>query len=323
MGILSGNYDPVQHGVSVSTLSDWMNCREMAKYRLTGVRSKQPTLALTFGSVGHDILQMAHEEIKTGELTTVPTKKKVYSWVARAERSWLKQNTGANQHALEQLEYSLGLIEAVLPMYFTYHSSSLFKQKWVNVEDWFEVYMPVKMYDGKTVEIPLKGKMDGVFRHRGLWLFESKFKSRFDAAQLVDVLPTDLQLLLYCYAGEVWYGEPFDGVLYNIIRRPCLRQKKDESLPDFVARCAEDVENRQDFYFQRLEIVIDPDDIMAFEARLEAMLREFYGWYLGHNGHYRNTSQCENKYGTCWFLDICARNDWSRFTTRDERDGKR
>lgn len=318
-----GDYDPVKHGVTVSILQDFLECKQKVKFRVNRVQDRFDSLALTFGGVGHDILRLAHDEIRTGRLKKVPNRAKVLTWVEEAESIWKKQHSAASAKALENLELSLGFIEAVMPIYFDTYKDTLFKWEWIAIEDWFEVEYPIEV-DGKTIHITIKGKLDGLYKlGKHNYVFESKFKSMFDVGRLTDLLEIDLQVLLYMYCIGAYYDMKIRGCTYNIVRRPMLRRstskKKVETFQQYIKRCVDDVKMRPDFYFARIPMTYTASQISDFENVLDGLLRDFYLWSVGAIGDYKTPGACETKFGTCSFLPICARGDWSGHTIKEKR----
>jgi len=159
--------------------------------------------------------------------------------------------------------------------------------------------------------------MDGRFQKgpKSLWLFENKFKGRIEAGNLMNQLPLDLQVHIYLYALAKETGRKPKGVLYNIIRRPQLKQKKNEPLSDFIARIGEDVKKRPEFYFIRFEVGIMSREMKDFESDLEAMIHDYVMWYRGKRGTYKNGAHCLQPY-PCRYLPICSQNDMSGYWQR-------
>jgi hypothetical protein len=164
--------------------------------------------------------------------------------------------------------------------------------------------------------------MDGSFRKESVarpWLFETKSKAYLGEkgeGELADILPHELQSNIYLIF--LWHlGKVLPkGLLYNIIRRPGLRQKKSESIVKFARRVAEDIRKRPEYYFIRIQMSVEKKDLERNELELHDMVGDFLLWWNGLAGHYRNSDACQNKYGACPMLPICARGDYSGFYKR-------
>jgi len=305
-------YDIKKHGITQSLISKFLECRQAARYYLQGYESIYNRLPLTEGSIGHEVLQHAYEDIKTGKLKTIPSKQQVIKYTKRVEKQWLKENSRKDPRALEHVEYSLTTMEATLPAYFDFWRKDLKQIKWLGLEESFA--LPYVLPDGrKTI---LRGKKDGEFLKKGLWLFETKFKSQISESNLIDTLSFDTQVLLYLRALKHIHKRTPEGVLYNVIRRTCLQRRKAESLAQFAKRLKDDIENRPDFYFMRFEIATDDFDLEKFDIELEGIIKDFYDWIEGKVPHYKNTYNCVGKYGRCDFLPCCGMNDFSALKKR-------
>jgi len=309
-------YDITVDGVTQGLTGMWLECRKKAFWWSKGYTPKAGSLALTYGGIGHAVLQLVYEDIQMRNLDKLPDTHMTKSYIHRVEKAWRKDNPRADKKSLEYLELSLLIAEATLPAYFRYWYKDLKEMKWQKVENSFAV--PLQL--GKD-EVIFRGKMDGVFLSSPtrMWLFETKFKGQIDEESLVDILPMDFQVLIYLLVLSKLARKTPAGVLYNVIRRSGLRQKVGESLPQFAKRCAEDIEKRPDHYFLRLEISITPSELKKFEEEtLTPMIHDFIGWAKNPEGlSYRNSNSCNGRYGRCKYLPLCAGMKTSLFTKRD------
>lgn len=301
-------YDPVKDGLSYSTLSKWMECREKAKLHLEGWTPRFKSFPLTFGIVVHEILFLGYEGMRKGKFQTVPDKSKVKRMIKKVEKDWQRDNPKASKTTIEQFELALLFSEAVLPVYFDFWFADrlvTFKA----VERSFRVQFPLP--DG--TKIPIIGRRDAAFTRKGkggLWVTETKTGSRIDLDTLITLLPIEQQTMLYCVTHYLETGKYPAGVLYNIIRRPSLRQGQKESIAQFAKRCAEDVDERRTHYFMRLEMAVSKKEIDKAIDDLSGAMMEFVRWHKGESPHYMSTNQCQGKYGRCEFLGACASRDF-------------
>lgn len=203
-----------------------------------------------------------------------------------------------------------------MPTYFRYWKDDFNgSMKWLGIEKEFRIPIRVAApwHPNGEVTTFVRGKMDGNYeeaKDKSLMLFETKTKYNIDEETLVDLLPHELQVNIYMWAMRRLHKRHASGVRYNLIRRPALRQKKTETMPQFAARCADDVRVRPDWYFVRLDMASSKADHDRFEGEFEDLLQDFIAWWYGHAGHYKNSGNCENKYGRCQFLSVCGRKDY-------------
>jgi len=307
-------YDIKTDGCTQGLLAQWLQCRQKARWFMTGYSVTSASMALTYGSIGHAVLELVYKDLHTKVLKESPSEAQVRNYVAKVETEWRKENVKADKKALEYLELSLMIAESTLPSYFKYWTKDLKEMKWHAVEHDFAV--PYTTKDGRKTII--RGKMDGVFNNPKLWLFENKFKSQIDEADLVEVLPFEFQVQMYLWALRQKTGKVPEGVLYNIIRRTCLRQKVDEGITQFAKRISEDIKARPEFYFLRLEVSISEKELDQFSIELEDMITDFMNWWEGKSGHYKNTHMCLDKFGRCNYLPLCSSKNFALYEKRDK-----
>lgn len=314
-----GFYDPCRDGVTYSMLQGWLNCRESCRLSLQGWTSKQASFSQTFGGASHWMLQHVYDDVRNKRLKTFPGPKYVARRLAELEKIWKTENPIATEKQLQDMEFVYGVLSALMPMYFKHWYKDITELKWERVESEFRIPLIV-VRNGRSYQTFLRGKMDGAFRDRKnrRALFETKTKSRMDEGNLVDILPFEMQI--NTYVSALWHldGKAPRKVLYNVIRRPGLRQKQSESIGEFIDRITEDIKLRPDWYFVRMEMNIDEAEVERFKLELGDLIGDFLDWWHGHVGHYRNSGYCENKYGTCWALSICSRGDYGAVFKRDK-----
>lgn len=306
-------YLPERDGISQTLLGKWLACRQLARYDLQGWTSKFTPASMIQGTIGHAILQHIYEAHRTKAMGAVPSKEQFKKTINGVEKIWLAENPRPSRQMLQDLEFALLFAEILLPIYFDYWKEDFKKLAWEKLEGEFKI--PFQLKDGRKTFI--RGKMDGVFKRNGLWLFESKFKSRIEEEDIIEVLAIDLQVMLYLWALGKGYALTPSGVLYNVVRRPGLKLGKAETLPQLGKRLEKDILKRTDFYFYRFEVATDKDDIAKWTLEFEQMVKDFMDWWENKVGHYKNTpNSCITKYGRCQFLSACVNNEYHNLTKR-------
>lgn len=312
MKINSKIYILERDGVTQGLLEKFQMCREKARLFLEGWSSRGDSSALVQGNVGHAVLEHAYEAIRTGKMTELPTIGDVRKITKKIENQWHQERTRPGKGQLEMLETALALIEATIPAYFQYWKKDLKKFQWVKVENSFA--LPVKLDSGVT--IPVRGKMDGVYKNPRLWLFETKFKSLINEDDITEVLPVDKQVNTYMLVLAEEMKTTPAGVMYNVIRRTSIKIKKGESLQAYASRVVADIKKRPEFYFMRFEVATVKSDIEQFRVELKDMLKDYHAWYTGKAGHYRCSQSCVTKYGRCEYLPVCSSGNYSMLERR-------
>ncbi len=303
-------YDPFKHGVSQTLLGTYLTCVEKARLRYwEGLQLENQKTAFYEGSVYHNLLEKIYVKIKSGEVSNPA---EAFTAVQAEIKAVEKAAVAAGRHAqLDLLQETLDMASVLIPAYFiNYHKD--FGLEWVYVESDFS--FPVEV-DSKTI-IQVKGKYDGGYNtKKGFWVFESKFLSRWNQ-DIADFLPLDLQTCTY--TGAAHYAKhPLLGCRYNIVRKPQLKRKQSEGRKDFITRIREDITSRPEFYFERHDVEFSKAECEANIRRITHLVRGFVKWWKDGDHKTRdlgfNSGACENKYGSCEFLPICASQDFSKF----------
>lgn len=297
-------YDIERDGITQGLLYNWLECRQAARWFLTGWSSRAVGMGMTYGIIVHGVLELAYLDIQMKRLSGIPNAARVKLYIKAVERQWHKENPMADKPTLQKLETSLLIAEATLPFYFDYWKKDLRDIAWKTLENEFS--MPYTLPDGRKTR--LRGKMDGVYTQTNKLtaLFETKSKSRIEEEDILDMLPFELQVNIYLLVLRWMEQKRPAGVLYNIIRRIGLEQGKKESVKEYSNRCVADILKRPQFYFVRMNMPITDQDMFRFEAEMQDMLTDFYDWFQGKAGHYKNPGACIGKYGRCKYLNACS-----------------
>ena len=305
-------YSPERDGVSQSLLGKWMACRQIARLDLQGWSSKTTPAAMLQGTIGHAVLQHVYEGQRKKEIGEIPSTEQFSKILKLVEKMWRAENPRISSTTAQDLEMALLLMRVTLPLYFEYWRKDDKKLIWEKLEGEFKI--PFSLKDGRKTFI--RGKMDGVFKRSGLWLFETKFKGMINEGDILSTLNIDLQVMLYLWALSKVHKVSPSGVLYNVVRRPGLKLGKKETLPQLGKRIEKDIHKRPEFYFFRFEVAMDKDDIKKWEFEFEQMVADFLDWWSGKSGHYKNTGNCITKYGRCQFLQVCSAGQYFNLVKR-------
>lgn len=306
-------YDYRRDGITQSLLQTFMTCRQKAKWYLEGWSAPYPSMALTYGTIIHSVLEEIYKRVQNKKLSRPPSLEIIKNFVKEVERQWRIENPNANFKALENLEMSCLIAEATLPIYFKHWYQEDFRNiKWRSLEQQFAI--PYKTKDGR--ETIIRGKKDGVFGDKSIKLFETKTKSIVDVDALIETLWFEFQVNLYLWALRQIHKKDISGVTYNIIRKTSLYKSANESMLSYATRIAKDIKKRPAFYFIRLDISVTTHDMKKFEVELENLIMDFMNWQDGISGNYKNTQHCIDRYGRCNYLQLCSSKNFSGFIKR-------
>jgi hypothetical protein len=116
-------------------------------------------------------------------------------------------------------------------------------------------------------------------------------------------LPLDRQIALACYGTWRATGLQVREVFYRFVRKPSIKQRKDESIEEFCERLAQDYLDRPDFYAHEEHILRSSDDLVRVEAELWEWASQLRRLRAGEFWP-RNTSACVD-FGGCAFMGKC------------------
>jgi len=166
------------------------------------------------------------------------------------------------------------------------------------------------------------GKIDGIVRRLSddtIWIVEHKTTSSELApgSTYWQRLGMDSQISMY-FDGAKSLGHDIAGCLYDVIGKPKLRGRQNETPEQLGARVAEEIIAAPERYYQRSEIVRFEQELDESRADVIQTTR------LLRSGHKpRNVDSCL-KYGNakpCVFIEVCSGtaslDDSSRFRHTD------
>lgn len=263
--LVSPLWDLEKHGISYSMISKFLECRE--RFRLANVEGWTETalsVPLEFGNIFHECLE---------------AQARGKSWQRATSVYYKKQSANYTPSEREALATVCGVVEVTYPRYMAHWNNDANKVYFYREQ---EFRVTRKLPSGRT--IILVGKMDAAFNYKTSptqdWLQENKTKGQIDDHLIQNTLDQDLQTMIYSYAMGQLRGKKPVGVLYNVIRRTQLKRKVNETLSDFLARIAEDIDKRPDFYFKRWEHPLTDNHVEEqLSKNLDPILEQIYDWW--------------------------------------------
>lgn len=287
-------------GITQSGLTQFLACREQfALGYVEGWSPRSFSTALEFGSMIHFML----EKQFSGQ-----SPESIAREVTKSYYETRKKTIDATSH--DDLNKNLAAAEALFPNYVDYWKEYDSKISWLKREHVFRFPHKFLDFQGITREIELVGMRDGDYRNTSssLGLFETKTKSQIDDTAIQTGLRADMQTMMYLLSLRREYLEEPAEILYNVIRRPQLIQKKTESLQDYAIRISEDIKKRPEWYFRRYEVTVLPGDVETFvQTTLDPVLAQLWQWWeeIKENPlerwsspyHFRNLTALTTRYG--------------------------
>lgn len=159
--------------------------------------------------------------------------------------------------------------------------------------------------------VTVVGKIDNILQNQSLrWIWELKNLKSLDMDRISGI-KTDPQTALY-YEVHNRLAKPKDrlgGILYQIIRKPSIRQKNNESRREFLVRLQEwytSSEGGMKFHLERTKgSFIAGEAIMnTIEKVSEQMLS-----CKTQDDYYQDFSRCISDWDQCQFYGLCHGNE--------------
>lgn len=306
------SWDIFKDGITQGFLENLFACPEKARLKyVEGLGSTHFRGALHFGDIVHEVLDQVYTRFRD---TSNPSNSiRIYPRVLAASQEKIRKSLskeGLYEAAEQEIETLHGMAEVLLRQYFRHYEKDFNGSRvWEALEETFCIPYEVEGYGF----VPIRGKVDARYRakNKKLWLMDTKTKGQIQEGSLMSRLTLDLQSMIYTYGIKCLTGEPPAGMLYNVMRRPQLRQTKKENLAGFLKRVEADIEKRRPFYFVRFETAWSPVDIRKWEGEFRHMVRYACQWAEGDH-RFRVSASCEGKYGTCEYLGLCSTGDLGR-----------
>ena len=259
--------------------------------------------------------------------------------VATACNKWLKtkntpkETTQTRRNATEGSAL-LSVLHSEWESYFNEPNKSL---EWVKKEEAFRQDYRL----GSEDPIPLRGKIDGLIDDLdkgGLWLHEMKTKAIVDVETLDTSLDLNFQTMLYMTVLDL-RGIKIKGVIYDVIRRPGMKQGVNESLEDYMTRVRSDIRGEKytqltgktkkgagpDHYFKRWRHSLKEGDLKRWQKRvLNPILYRLLQWVAWHDPkdpwknphHYMNPNALVGQYGPCAAYKAITANSYEDLKPR-------
>lgn len=208
----------------------------------------------------------------------------------------------SNQNEADELEIAKAVVQAMLEGYWNRFPS------FENSEPEVKFDLPLLDPGGKPTEHHVRGKIDRRARlNNRTWLVENKTATQVDRTY-IEKLDLDHQTTTYFDAAYRLELDPA-GVIYRVVRKPSIRPKKNETIPQFCERVVRDYQERPEFYFFEERLYRTQADLKQFEAELWGIAQDILT-ARREKRWYRNTSRCAD-WGKCDYLPLCRRVEGS------------
>jgi hypothetical protein len=287
------NWRTLSDGFTQSELTEMGRCVQKWNWRYNHLFEKAGAISfpLMVGSVLHDAMEQFYMS---------PTRVKVAT---------LKFEEGAipSLQDITDLEYWNHVLPRMIEAYMIYYRND--KDKW-------EIHSIEEEIDITFEGFRLRGKIDlTVGDPDGKFTVDHKSTSRLNK-DIVAGWDFRFQFMFYLWLKQKKTYDPMlKGYYINAIKKPELRVKKNESVPEFAQRVFEDMVQEPDKYFYRDRYVISDAALKHFETtvvrhkltKIRAVLNPSTPMDLAEALiQDKNTNECQPYNGApCPYLELC------------------
>jgi hypothetical protein len=285
---------PFKYGKELtnSARSTFLSCPQKYEYSYVyGIAPRRTQIPFLVGGLFHDELERMY---KTGELNPEAMRKRVGD---ACEKACQFPGASADDSDLIWMQQAIvcGMVKGYKALYL---EKDLERYEVVEAEGQFEAKLPRGW--------KYRGKKDLVLRERKtkqLILCEHKTAGKIDAGYVAK-LPMDNQILGYAWAQRESGGEEFASVLYNVTKKPQIRQTQKESSIQFQKRIEDDYILNPGAYFYRERLTFTTEDLDRFGAQLKKFVNNIER-AREEDDFFQNAGECVGKFGTCPFMRLC------------------
>lgn len=288
--------------ISYSSMTDFKNCRKLFYWR--HIKRLEPKKIFFPFIVG----EFVHKGIQDFYSKTPGVIEKLKKAIDKKKKGLKVFLTPDEEFEFEkQRKIIIGMVNG----YMKTHTKEFKRWKVKGIESYFN--MPIntgfepKLKNPKQIEREFRfsGKIDMVVKTKeGYFVVEFKTVSSLNA-DYVSRLDMDSQISGYIIGGRRILRKPIVGVIYDVIQKPAIRQKKKETESQYMRRL-EDLykEQRESYYFQT-RLYRDKKSLEKFEKELYQVTLDIRR-AIRKDMFYTNPYFCDMR-GRCQFFPLCTR----------------
>lgn len=274
-----------------SARSTFLNCRKKYEFSYVyGLAPRKPSIPFLVGALFHEELDRMYTE---GDFDEAAARLRIGKACEKASRAEGLTPEDSERVFMQQA-IAMGAVKGYARQYL---ERDLDSWEVVEAEGAFKIDLPGGWtYHGKT-DLVVREK-----KTKKLKLVEHKTAGKLDVAYIAK-LPLDNQILGYAW-GKTMQKMPLEGVIYNVTKKPLIRQRQNESINEFYRRVEQEYTDRPEEYFYRESLTFGRQDIDQFSDELKQFTREIDKAH-DEEFFYKNPSQC-TAMGVCAFMKLCT-----------------
>lgn len=280
--------------MSVSSVQDWMTCKRLYYYkRIKKYEKTVYNLPFIVGRVVHEglaALMRKSKDPKTGKPNVLAVMKAAFV----KERLMAQKQYVLSSEQLAELDRQEYVTRGMLTAYATKYSKMIRDMELMGSE----VEGALQISDDATVVI----KMDNIAKIRGKKVLHELKTTKAITPDYIKRIQTDLQTAVYFHFHNIIFeDEKINEIMYDVIRKPSIKQKNKETLPEYMNRLAEWYQKPDDyggvFHIERFKSpgIAEGDAINTMVKVSEEMLRS-----KQKEDYYQDFDKCHSYFG-----DVC------------------
>jgi hypothetical protein len=278
--------------ISVSSLDDFLTCRRLYYYkRIKKYEKMMYSIPFLVGKVVHTGIANLMEKKKDAIKLMIDYFKKEKKII----NDTFTLSTEKLQEVNEQEYVTKGMVEAYAKKYGKMLSDAKHLKS--------EVEGALQIADNVTFVI----KLDNLLSIRGKKILHELKTSKYITPEYIKMIQTDRQTTIYFrFYNIIFEKYPIQEIMYDVIRKPSIRQKKTESYPAYLKRLSEWYDKPEDmskFHVERFkEPIVSEDAIVNTVTKVaDEMLR-----CKTKEDYYENHDSCASYYGDiCPYYELC------------------
>lgn len=287
--------------ISFSAMEDLDTCKRLLYHRYfykdKGLYPLKAKISLGIGKAIHSFLEAYYKKETTEFLIGELVKKfedSQYGFMTTPEE--------------KDVQLGIATIRGICNSYeeFTKESDEANIAEILGVEEYFEKELCTIIVDEEEWRVLLVGRVDLITRDTSGHIRDYDHKTMGRVTEtFMDACAFSSQLKGYCLLTAEKYDEHVYRSTYNIIRKPLLRIKKNESIDEFCLRVEGDYKARPEHYYPtRRMTVYTYEELSEVKKWFISAAYEIIRLYKREV--YRKTASSCEKYGKCDFLDVCV-----------------